>query len=251
MSDTQAGRDQDEGLSSLPAHLDFHFDPMCPFAYTASLWVRQVRAEVYPVEISWRFFSLEEVNRGEGKKHPWERPWSYGWSLMRIGAYLRRRDMSELDAWYLAIGTALHKEGRKPHDQDVARGILEDLGFGAQILDLAIEDPTTHREVLSDHEKVVSRGGFGVPTLIFPDGQTLFGPVLKHPPEDTERTKRLWEIVTAWREFPEMYEIQRPKAAQDLKSIVDSLQPYLEGRDWESIDRGKVIHFETEAEEET
>src|SRR5271156_1779898 len=137
-----------------PKAVDFHFDPMCPFAYQTSLWIRTVRDEL-GIDVAWRFFSLEEVNRVEGKKHPWERPWSYGWSLMRIGAYLRRRDMSELDAWYLAIGTALHKEGRKPHDPDVAREILADLGFGAEVLDLAIEDPTTHLDVLSDHKKVV------------------------------------------------------------------------------------------------
>ena len=37
-------------------------------------------------EIELNLFSLEEVNRVEGKKHPLEREWSYGWSLMRLGA---------------------------------------------------------------------------------------------------------------------------------------------------------------------
>ena len=69
--------------------MDFHFDPMCPFAYQTSLWIRDVREQT-GVTVDWRFFSLEEVNRVEGKKHPWERDWSYGWSLMRIGALLRR-----------------------------------------------------------------------------------------------------------------------------------------------------------------
>ena len=42
------------------------------------------------LDITWRFFSLEEVNRVEGKKHPWERPWSFGWGQMRVGALIRR-----------------------------------------------------------------------------------------------------------------------------------------------------------------
>ena len=65
--------------------VDFHFDPMCPFAYQTSLWIRDVREQL-GITVNWRFFSLEEINRVEGKKHPWERDWSYGWSLMRIGA---------------------------------------------------------------------------------------------------------------------------------------------------------------------
>ena len=86
-----------------PVGVDFHFDIMCPYAYQTSLWMREVR-DLTGVEVRWRFFSLEEVNRAEGKKHPWEREWSYGFSMMRIGAYLRRRDMADLEAWYAAAG---------------------------------------------------------------------------------------------------------------------------------------------------
>ena len=86
-------------MSQRPDTVDFHFDVMCPYAYQTSLWIRSVRERTGLV-INWRFFSLEEVNRVEGKKHPWERDWSYGWSMMRVGALLRRRDMAELDAWY-------------------------------------------------------------------------------------------------------------------------------------------------------
>ena len=52
--------------------VDFHFDVMCPYAYQTSKWIREVRSQ-NGIEINWRFFSLEEVNQVEGKKHPWER----------------------------------------------------------------------------------------------------------------------------------------------------------------------------------
>ena len=55
--------------------VDFHFDVLCPWAYQTSKWIRDVRSQ-NGLEINWRFFSLEEINRFEGKKHPWERPWS-------------------------------------------------------------------------------------------------------------------------------------------------------------------------------
>jgi 2-hydroxychromene-2-carboxylate isomerase len=229
------------GTGRRPAAVDFHFDLMCPYAYQTSRWIRAVRDQT-GLEISWRFFSLEEINRAESKKHPWERDWSYGWSMMRIGALLRRQGMDRLEAWYAGAGRALHENGRKPHHPEVARQILSELGFDPGLVDAAIGDPTTGEEVLADHERVVAAGGFGVPTLFFPDGQCLFGPVLIDPPLG-EEAERLWDAVIAWTAFPHLYEIQRPKSAADLREIAAVFRPYLEGRDWVSVNRGTVVDF--------
>jgi 2-hydroxychromene-2-carboxylate isomerase len=224
-----------------PAWIDFHFDLMCPYAYQTSLWIREVRAQTGLV-VNWRFFSLEEVNRVEGKKHPWEREWSYGWSLMRIGALLRREGMAELDSWYATAGRLLHEEGGKPHDREVARQVIAGLGHDPGLVDAAIADPTTSDEVLAEHRKVTAAGGFGVPTLFFPDGQCLFGPVLVDPPRG-EAAIRLWDAVLAWTAFPHLYEIQRPKRQADADLITRTFLPYLRGRDWVSVNRGEVIDF--------
>jgi 2-hydroxychromene-2-carboxylate isomerase len=164
-----------------PESVDFHLDMMCPYAYQTSLWIREVRA-LTGLQVNWRFFSLEEINRAEGKKHPWEREWSYGWSLMRIGALLRRQGMQHLDSWYAAVGRALHVNGEKPHQRAVAGELIAAIGMDPGLVDAAIADPTTGDEVLTDHLRVTQAGGFGVPTLFFPDGQCLFGPVLIDPP---------------------------------------------------------------------
>ena len=218
--------------------VDFHFDPMCPFAFQTSLWIRDVRAQL-GIDINWRFFSLEEINRVEGKKHPWERDWSYGWSLMRIGAMLRRTDMALLDRWYAAIGRELHTLGGKPHDPSVARRLLGEIGVDEAILDAAVDDPSTSADVLNDHQRVVDAGGYGVPTL-FIDDQCLFGPVLVDPPTGPAALK-LWSVVSGMAELPHVYELQRPKSAADAELIGRSLRPYLDGRDWVSINRGEVI----------
>jgi len=147
-----------------PTTLDYHFDVMCPWAYQTSLWMRDVRDQL-DLTVNWKFFSLEEVNLRDGQKHPWERDWSYGWSMMRIGAILRRIDMDLLDQWYAVSGRALHVEGKQPHNQEVARDLLTEIGADPEIVDISIEDETTHDEIRNEHNRVVSSGGFGVPTL--------------------------------------------------------------------------------------
>ena len=224
--------------------VDFHFDPMCPFAYQTSLWLREVRRQT-ELTINWRFFSLEEINRFEGKKHPWEREWSYGWSLMRIGVALRRRSMDLLDRWYARIGAELHRDGGSPHDPERARELLAEIGATTEVFDTALADPETHKEIHAEHQRVIEAGGFGVPTLFFGE-QALFGPVLVDPPHGQDAL-RLWELTVGWLEFPHLYEIQRPKGTRDQERIGEVLQPYLAGRDWQSVNHGEVIDFETKA----
>lgn len=227
-----------------PTEVDFHFDVMCPFAYQTSLWIRDVRDQL-DLTVNWRFFSLEEINLQPGKRHPWERDWSYGWSMMRIGAILRRQSMDLLDQWYALAGKALHEDGNRPHNPDVARHLLTEMGADPGIVDQSIEDQSTHDEVKADHDRVVAEGGFGVPTLFFPDGQNLFGPVVMDPPTG-DAALRLWNMVTGWLEFPHLYELQRPKSEPDHAYIAEVFKPYLEARDWVSINRGKVVEFTTD-----
>ena len=105
--------------------------------------------------IRWRFFSLEEVNRPEGKRHPWERPLAYGWTPMRVAAWLRRIDDELCGAWYEACGHALHADGRRSYDVDVAHELLASIGAPADAWERALADPTTHDDVRADHEEAV------------------------------------------------------------------------------------------------
>ena len=220
-------------MSVRPTRLDFYFDIMCPWAYQTSKWIRNVR-ERNGIEIAWKCFSLEEINLPEGKKHPWQRPWSYGWSLLRIGVLLRRRSMEELDRFYEAAGRALHEEGKKVHLIEGARQVLADMGLDPQLVDAAIADDTTHDEVRADHHAAVQRGGFGVPTLVFDDGTTLFGPVITPAPTG-EDAMRLWDLTVGWREFPRLYEMRRPKTAADQIHIENQFATYFDARDWRTI----------------
>jgi 2-hydroxychromene-2-carboxylate isomerase len=220
-------------MSDERLRVDFYFDVMCPWAYQTSKWIREVRAQS-GLEIDWKFFSLEEVNRLEGKKHPWERPWSYGWSLLRIGALLRRKSMHDLDRFYAGAGQALHEEGRKVHLPEGAKEVLSELGFDPQLVDEALADQSTHDEVHTDHNTVIEKGGFGVPTLVFPDGSVLFGPVVTPAPTGRD-AMRLWELTVGWTEFPHLYEMRRTKTQADFAHIDRQFDTYYNARDWKTI----------------
>lgn len=219
-----------------PTTVEFFFDPMCPWAYQTSLWIRDVRSR-RALDIRWRFFSLEEVNRPDGKRHPWERPLAYGWTPMRVAAWLRRRDMDLCDRWYEACGRALHGEGRRFYDRDVALDLLADIGAPIDSWDEALADPTTHDDVLADHREAVERhGGFGVPIILIGTARALFGPVVVPAPSGDD-ADRLWELCLAYTEIGGLFEIKTPKTAVDLEMIASAFDPYLRAREWPTIER--------------
>jgi 2-hydroxychromene-2-carboxylate isomerase len=216
--------------------IEWFFDPMCPYAYQASRWIRDVRTQV-PVDITWRFFSLEEINKEAGKKHPWERPWSYGWGQMRVGALIRREQGNDaVDRWYEAVGTAFFDDGVRTHDPDVHAEVIERAGFDPRLVTRAIADDTTTDAVRADHEEVVTKhGGHGVPTIVFSSGYAIYGPVIVPAPSGDDAIA-LWELVCAMRRFPHLYELRHPKTGEDLMHIAEHFRTYVQTRDWKTIE---------------
>jgi 2-hydroxychromene-2-carboxylate isomerase len=216
-------------------HIAFYFDVMCPWAYQTSKWIRTVRTEV-PLDIEWRFASLEEFNHDEGKKHPWEREWSYGWGMLRVAAMLRRQSMEACDRFYEAAGRALHEDGRKPHRPEVAEEICGALGYDPSVVREAIADSTTSDEVKAEHDQLVAVGGFGVPTLVFPDGQHVFGPVVVPAPTGAD-ARALWDLTVAYTRVPNLFELKTPKSPAAMQHIARNFEPYLRARDWETREK--------------
>ena len=156
---------------------------------------------------------------------------------MRVAAWLRRIDMSLCDRWYEACGRALHVEGRRFYERDVAMDLLRSIGAPLTAWDEAIADTTTHDDVHTDHDRAVTEfGGFGVPILVLPNGRCIFGPVVVPAPSGAEAIK-LWDMCIAYSEFGGLFEIKTPKTSSDLRMIADQFHPYLTARQWATIER--------------
>ncbi len=215
----------------------FHFDPMCPYAYQTSVWIREVRRQL-GIDITWKFFSLEEVNLVPGKRHPWERPWSYGFGQMRVGALIRRELGNDaLDRWYATVGHAFFHDGLKTHVPKVHASVIAAAGFDPAFVERAIADSTTLDEVRDEHEAAAAQyGAHGVPTIIFAaTDYAIYGPVVVPAPTGDDAVA-LWDLVRGMQRFPHLYELRHPKTIDDLLHVGNEFRTYLTTRDWQTIE---------------
>ena len=214
----------------------FYFDPMCPYAYQTSVWIRRAREQT-PLDIEWRFFSLEEINLVAGKRHPWERPWSYGFGQMRVGALIRRELGNDaLDRWYATVGSAFFNDGVKTHVPDIHAKVIADAGFDPSLVDRAIADDSTLDEVRDEHLDAAARyGAHGVPTIVFESGYAVYGPVVVPAPEGDDALA-LWELVRSMQRFPHLYELRHPKTTEDIVHVAEQFRTYLTTRDWNTVE---------------
>lgn len=195
----------------------FFFDPLCPWAWRTSLWMREVRS-VRPVALEWAIFSLEGNNDGlDGLR---DGLWRSGPAFRTIALLHQRLAGPELheaiDAFYLALGRATHERRENIGKHEVTAAALREAGLEAGLLDEALADTSTIDWVLAAHAEAVGIGAFGVPTLLlrhparsYPD-KGAFGPVIDSVPEG-EDAGELWDHLSALIARPEFYEIKRPR----------------------------------------
>src|SRR4051794_39219575 len=99
------------------ADLHFYFDPICPFAWITSKWVRRVAAQ-RSYSVDWRFISLRVVNAGvdyDAQFPPeYEEMHTAGLRLLRVAARARAEHGREaVGRYYEELGNCMW-EGSKP-----------------------------------------------------------------------------------------------------------------------------------------
>jgi hypothetical protein len=124
-----------------------------------------------------------------------------------------------------------HEDGVELHTPQGVEAALRELGRDPTLLADAIADSSTSDDVLADHRRAVDLGVFGVPTLVIDGNDVLYGPVTAPAPTGPE-AGRLWDLVAGWVEFPQLYELQRPKSESDWKQIQECFEPYQRARGW-------------------
>src|SRR4051812_30035581 len=222
-------------------HVQFYFDPICPWAWRTSLWIREV-AKVRPIDLEWKFLSLDLANRAAG--NPPKEGHLRSWKPMRAMALARRQGgVAAVDRLYLAVGRARHERGQLLDDEEMLAAALDEAeldggllaaalgdsttGQGVRdeemlaaaldeaeldggLLAAALGDPTTEQEIREEHDGIASAGGFGVPTLVVDGARPLFGPVIDAVPTG-EAAGEMWDRVDWLMEHPNFLELKRAR----------------------------------------
>jgi hypothetical protein len=210
------------------ADLHFYFDPVCPFAWMTSKWVRQVQAQ-RDYTVDWRFISLRLVNADvdyDAQFPPdYESGHTAGLRLLRVAA--RARAEHGLDAMaplYAALGAHIFDTAPDPGDARVAgevrdrRGtrefvepILAEAGLPLGLAD-ALDDPSWDVELQQETDEALSLTGKDVGTPIIhvepPAGVAFFGPVISRLPDEASAVE-LWDHVVGLARFPGFAELKR------------------------------------------
>lgn len=206
------------------ADIHFYFDPVCPFCWLTSKWVRKVQAQ-RDYTVDWRFISLRLLNSHiDYDAHfppEYEAGHTAGLRLLRVAARARAEHGTEaISALYAALGDHIFE--REPVADEASRRaaqgtrdfvepVLADAGLPGSLAG-ALDDPSWDTVIQTDTDDALALTGkdVGTPILHFepPAGVAFFGPVISRLPSD-EQAVELWDHVVALARFPGFAELKR------------------------------------------
>ena len=206
------------------ADLDFYFDPVCPFAWLTSQWVRRVAAR-REYRVDWRFISLRLINADvdyDAQFPPeYEAGHTAGLRLLRVAARARaEHGTAAVGPLYAAMGARIFDAapvadapdgGERRGTREFVEPILVVAGLPTTLAD-ALDDESLDDEIRAETEHALSLTGRDVGTPIIhvnpPTGVAFFGPVISRLP-DEDAAVELWDHVVGLAGFPGFAELKR------------------------------------------
>lgn len=205
----------------MPDRVLFYFDPICPWSYQTSRWVRRLE-ELGIIEVDWGLFSLELQNAGT---EPEELASAHARSALALRTAVAVREAAGatgVGRFYKAIGRRVHERGEPVEEPATVTAALEDAGLDVALCERALQDPRTLEQVTIEHRELRDRSrSFGVPTIVLDggEGRAIFGPVISEVPIDDDAVE-LWRHVSWLVGYDDFSELKRERVAvPDLESV--------------------------------
>ncbi len=165
------------------------------------------------LQVTWRYFSLEQVNNKFGPDWKlWEQPESYP-SRARLcfkGAEAARRQGDDaFKRFHLALLTARHVDGKELTESQTILDAARQAELDMDKFETDFESANLDA-VGRDHEEGVNTlGVFGTPTLVFEGGRAAYLRLRPLPPE-SEMTAVWGQLQELIAERPYILEVKRP-----------------------------------------
>ncbi len=201
-------------MSARPAVVDFWFDPVCPYSWTASRWLGEV-ATLRPLEVRHHVMSLYVVNEHRTDVAPDYRhnvEESRGPSRVAV-AIAERCGGGVLSRFYTAFGELVFDVWRRPTGQEyhlAVRSALVSLGLPADLEDTMEDSELDDALRRSTSVGLAPVGGdVGTPTTHI-DGVAFYGPVLNAIPRGDDAL-RVFEGARLLAGYPEFFELKRTR----------------------------------------
>jgi hypothetical protein len=205
--------------------VELFFDPVCPFCWQTSKWLRQVQHH-NGMTIGYRFISLRFLNEPLGyddKPEGYPEVHRQGTRLLRVAAATREaHGDAGVGVLYQRMGEELWEVD--PPEPGGFEGILAHHARGADIPTIlraaelpeqladAADDDRFDQLLRDETEEALRRAGedVGTPIVSFspPDGPAFFGPVISDLPGDEEAVE-LFDALARLARWPGFAELKR------------------------------------------
>jgi predicted DsbA family dithiol-disulfide isomerase len=203
-----------ERSSTVAYEIDVYFDYACPFAWASQVWLDDVKDALGDdVDVTWRYFPLEQANASDPDFKVWEQPndgtsstlrsFQASWAAQQQGEEAYKR-------MHAAIFRKRHVEGRNLAGQKVLEAAAEEAGLDIEQFREDLQSDEVFGEIEKDFTAARELGVFGTPTVVFDNDEGAYLKLnFKDMPEDPVEFFR--DFVRTVRDRPSVIEIKRPQ----------------------------------------
>lgn len=189
----------------------FWVDPICPWCWTTSQWIRRIANEK-DLEITWEPISLLVKNEVQSDNSSYERvAWTHG--LLRVMESVRAAGHeARLGDLYTEYGRRIHHDGERNWDPALA---LKSVGLDESHASAADDEACDIALLQRMNEGLALVGDdVGTPIIAFrrPDGQemAMFGPVITKAPNHDDGLA-MWDAFVTLTSLDEFWELKRTR----------------------------------------
>jgi predicted DsbA family dithiol-disulfide isomerase len=212
--------------------IDFFFDVRCPYAYQAALWLQEV-ADIFgaDLDLRWRFFSLEQINRKDPAWNIWEQTPGADtakslWSFLVATAVKNQAGNAALGKFYQSLARMYHEESQDINSQAVLEAAATEAGIKTEALAdvFSGKDKSGYELLASEHTQAVEKyGAFGVPTIVFEERYAAYLKLMPKPTSDKALEIFQRFLMTTMIDH-DVFEIKKPMTAAQSQAVKDTIK---------------------------